>query len=163
METKMILYHGSNIDFSSVDLSLSKNKRDFGRGFYMTTLKEQAKSWAIRMYNRYGYTGSYVYEFELNITDDLTTRSFSGLTKEWLEFVIENRTKGGLQHGFDVVQGAVANDDTRETINYYIDGVYSVHEALSRLEYKNPNDQVSIHTAKALSHLSLISREQYAK
>jgi hypothetical protein len=68
METKMILYHGSNVEFSTIDLSKSKDKRDFGRGFYMTTLKPQAESWAVRMYNRYGRTGSYVYEFELIIT-----------------------------------------------------------------------------------------------
>ncbi|GHV90233.1 hypothetical protein AGMMS50268_07360 [Spirochaetia bacterium] len=163
METKIRLYHGSNEEFSTVDLSKSKDKRDFGRGFYMTTLKEQAESWAIRMYDRYGHTGSYVYEFELTITDDLKMRQFEGLTEEWLEFVIENRTKGSLQHGFDVVQGPVANDDTRETINYYIDGIYSIPETLRRLEYKHSNDQISIHTGKALSHLMLIRKEIYAK
>jgi len=30
----MILYHGSNQSFSDVDLSKSKDKRDFGKGFY---------------------------------------------------------------------------------------------------------------------------------
>ena len=38
----MILYHGSNQDFSDVDLSKSKDKRDFGRGFYTTIIREQA-------------------------------------------------------------------------------------------------------------------------
>jgi hypothetical protein len=61
------------------------------------------------------------------------------------------------------VQGAVANDDTRETINYYIDGIYSIPETLKRLEYKHSSDQISIHTEKALSHLILIREEIYAK
>jgi hypothetical protein len=46
MEAKLILYHGSNHSFEEVDLSKSKDKRDFGRGFYTTTLHEQAEDWA---------------------------------------------------------------------------------------------------------------------
>ncbi|GHV96421.1 hypothetical protein AGMMS50293_27410 [Spirochaetia bacterium] len=163
METKMTLYHGSNVEFSAVDLAKSKDKRDFGKGFYLTTLKSQAESWAIRMYNRYGFEDSYVYEFELTITDDLRMKQFSGLTEEWLKFIAENRIKGGIQHNFDLVQGPVANDDTRETISYYIDGIYRVEEALRRLEYKLPNDQISIHTEKALSQLILTRKEIYVK
>ena len=45
METSLILYHGSNHDFDAVDLSKSKDKRDFGKGFYTTTLREQAEDW----------------------------------------------------------------------------------------------------------------------
>ena len=41
METRLTLYHGSNYSFDTVDLSKSKDKRDFGRGFYTTTLREQ--------------------------------------------------------------------------------------------------------------------------
>jgi len=37
METNLTLYHGTNCDFSSVDLSKAKDKRDFGKGFYLTT------------------------------------------------------------------------------------------------------------------------------
>jgi hypothetical protein len=38
----MILYHGSNVNFDTVSLDFAKDKRDFGRGFYTTTIKEQA-------------------------------------------------------------------------------------------------------------------------
>ncbi|MDR0321123.1 MAG: DUF3990 domain-containing protein [Treponema sp.] len=34
METRLILYHGSNQNFDTVDLSKSKDRRDFGRGFW---------------------------------------------------------------------------------------------------------------------------------
>ncbi|MDR2179004.1 MAG: DUF3990 domain-containing protein [Synergistaceae bacterium] len=37
-----MLYHGSNQNFEYVDLTKSRDKRDYGRGFYMTTLREQA-------------------------------------------------------------------------------------------------------------------------
>jgi hypothetical protein len=42
----MKLYHGSNYDSVTVDLSQSKDKRDFGKGFYLTTFQYQAKDWA---------------------------------------------------------------------------------------------------------------------
>ena len=44
----MILYHGTNIDFSSIDLKKCKPNKDFGQGFYLTDIKEQANKMAIR-------------------------------------------------------------------------------------------------------------------
>ena len=32
----MILYHGTSTAFSKINLSCSKDKRDFGKGFYTT-------------------------------------------------------------------------------------------------------------------------------
>ena len=32
---KIIVYHGTAFDFENIDLSKSKNKRDFGKGFYL--------------------------------------------------------------------------------------------------------------------------------
>lgn len=42
----MTLYHGTNSEFSEIDFSHSKDKRDFGKGFYTTTMYEQAEKWA---------------------------------------------------------------------------------------------------------------------
>jgi hypothetical protein len=159
----VILYHGSNHDFSTVDLSKSKDKRDFGKGFYLTTIKNQAYEWAIKQFKRFGGDCIIVYEFELSDNDDLTIKKFDDLLKEWLEFIMQNRTKGGLQHGFDIVQGPVANDNTFETIADYVLGTLSVYETLDRLRYMKPNDQISIHTEKVLSHLHLIRKEHYDK
>ncbi|WP_306306361.1 DUF3990 domain-containing protein [Segatella albensis] len=44
----MKLYHGTNIDFDSIDLNKCKPHKDFGQGFYLTDIKEQAKNMAIR-------------------------------------------------------------------------------------------------------------------
>ncbi|GHV89851.1 hypothetical protein AGMMS50268_03540 [Spirochaetia bacterium] len=159
----MILYHGSSQDFSVVDLSKSKDKRDFGKGFYMTTIKNQAYEWAVKQFKRFGGDGVIVYEFELSDNDAFTIKKFDDLSKEWLEFIMQNRTKGGLQHGFDIVQGPVANDNTFETIADYVLGTLSIYETLDRLRYMKPNDQVSIHTERVLSHLRLIRKEQYDK
>ncbi len=41
----MILYHGSFIEIAKPDLVHSRSNVDFGRGFYVTPLYEQAAKW----------------------------------------------------------------------------------------------------------------------
>ena len=60
---QLVVYHGSNAKFNRIDLSKSRNKRDFGRGFYMTTLQEQAEQWANVIFDRYGGLGKYLYKY----------------------------------------------------------------------------------------------------
>ena len=38
----MILYHGSNVEFDSIDLLKSKPNKDFGKGFYLSDNYDQA-------------------------------------------------------------------------------------------------------------------------
>ena len=45
----MILYHDSNVDIKTIDLSKCSPNKDFGRGFYLTTIKEQAQRMALRV------------------------------------------------------------------------------------------------------------------
>jgi len=161
MDTKLTLYHGSNCNFSVVDLSKAKERRDFGKGFYMTTLEYQAKDWAEILFARFGGDGIYVYEFEFEMKSDLNTLQFSGVSEDWLNFIRDNRIKGGIQHNFDVVCGAVANDKTNRTLALFVGGIYSVKEALKKLRYNKLNDQISIHTLRALSCLKLINKTTY--
>lgn len=44
----MIVYHGSNMVVDHPDVNHSYRDLDFGRGFYVTTVKEQAEKWAKR-------------------------------------------------------------------------------------------------------------------
>ena len=46
------LYHGSYIAVSSPFVGLGRKKVDFGQGFYLTKLREQAASWAICILNQ---------------------------------------------------------------------------------------------------------------
>ena len=39
----MRLYHGTNTDFSEIDLAKSFPLKDFGKGFYLTAIREQAE------------------------------------------------------------------------------------------------------------------------
>ena len=155
----IVLFHGSNQDFDRVNLEKSRDKRDFGRGFYMTTLKDQATRWAQNMLIRNGGLWCYVYEFVLHIIPDLRVKRFDRLDSEWLDMVRRNRVNGGIQHNYDIVWGPVANDYTMRTIALFIAGIYTEDMALQQLSFFKPNDQVSIHTELALSCLQFGGKE----
>jgi len=161
MESKLILYHGSNCDFSVVDLSKAKDKRDFGKGFYTTTLQNQAKDWAETLFARFGGDGIFVYEFAFEPNENLSIKQFNGISEDWLNFVRDNRTGGGIQHSFDIVRGAVANDKTNRTLALFVDGIYTSKEAMRKLRGNRLNDQISFHTEKALVALKLINKTAY--
>ena len=42
------LYHGSNVAIDKIDLSKGHINKDFGKGFYLTTLPQQAMEMAKR-------------------------------------------------------------------------------------------------------------------
>ena len=161
MEKRLIVYHGSNRSFDEIDLSKSKNNRDFGVGFYTTTIREQAEDWGKALFDRYKGDGVFVYEMELIIADSLSIKYFNDLSEEWLALVQRNRTLGGIQHNFDIVQGPVANDKTTRTIGLYIAGIIDSSTAIERLRLNKVNDQVSIHTTAALSCIKLIRKYQH--
>ena len=48
----MKLYHGSNMEIDSIDLSRSKVGKDFGCGFYLSANKQQAVELAERKRNK---------------------------------------------------------------------------------------------------------------
>jgi hypothetical protein len=152
----MILYHGSNSEFGIISLEKSKNNRDFGRGFYTTTLEEQAREWAEILFLRSQKGSAFLYEFELQDFTDLNVKIFSEYNLEWLNFVRENRIYGGIQHTYDIVKGPVANDRTREAIAQYLSGAYDAEYTIKKLSYMKYNYQISFHTEKALAKLKFL-------
>ena len=158
---ELIVYHGNNLLFDKIDLSKSHDKRDFGKGFYTTILEIQAKEWANKLYLRKHHGSQYVYQYVFYQAENLKIKRFDSLSSEWLAFIKENRSMGGLQHGYDIIIGPVADDNTMQTIQFYISGIYTAQEAIERLRYSKINNQVSFHTPEALKYLKLIRRECY--
>lgn len=158
---ELILFHGTVADFHSIDLGKSRNRRDFGIGFYTTLLERQAKEWGYRLSLRMKQKQYYVYQYIFSETKDLKIKRFDSLNKDWLEFIKENRSYGGLQHSYDVVIGPVADDNTMETIQLYMADVLTAVEAVERLKYNKVNNQISFHTKKALHSLKMVGRKCY--
>ena len=159
----MILYHGSFIEINKPDLKHSRPNVDFGKGFYTTILKSQSKEWAYRLSLREKRKDYYVYEFLFEEVPALKVKRFERLNEEWLEFIKKNRSKGGLQHDYDVVIGPVADDNTMETVQLYMANILTAEEAVERLRYNKVNNQVSFHTEKALQYVQLVRRVSYAR
>lgn len=158
---ELIVYHGSCYAFEKIDLSKSHNRRDFGKGFYTTVLRSQSEEWGYRLSLREKEDDYYVYEYLFEEAATLKVKRFDTLSEEWLKFIKANRSKGGIQHEYDVVIGPVADDNTMETIQLYIANILTAGEAVERLRYNKVNNQVSFHTEKALQHLKLVGREVF--
>lgn len=158
---KLTAFHGTIARFEKIELVKSHNRRDFGMGFYTTILESQAKEWAYRLKLREKADEYFVYQYSFDENSTLNIKRFDGLNQEWLEFIKENRSKGGLQHKYDVVIGPVADDNTMETVQLYMNGILNANEAVERLRYNRVNNQISFHTEKALKSLKFVRRERY--
>ncbi len=119
----MILFHGSNMPIDVVNLDKCRPYKDFGRGFYLTTIEEQAITMARRIANIYGEK-PYVTRFELDEScfnsNDISIKMFDKPSKEWAIFVLNNRNKlfkdisdinCNHDNKYDIVIGSVADDD----------------------------------------------------
>ncbi len=82
----MIVYHGSTEIIEKPDVSFSKDFLDFGKGFYVTTHKEQAEKWALRKCVRKGGI-AVVNKYDLKPIDAYRVLSFKDEDEDWLDFV----------------------------------------------------------------------------
>lgn len=61
------LYHGSNLEVKTPSTDAGRRNLDFGRGFYVTSLKSQAEKWAVVVGGRHNDEDEgivNVYEFD---------------------------------------------------------------------------------------------------
>ena len=74
---------------------------------------------------------------------------FDGATKEWLEFVVNNR-RGKGKNSYDLIMGPVANDQLYATIRLYEQGVVTADAAIEMLKTHKLFNQLSFHTVKVI-------------
>jgi Protein of unknown function (DUF3990) len=83
----MILYHGTNQEIIKPNVEFSKRYLDFGKGFYLTSYKEQAEKWALRKAARLGGIPTInVFELSENLSSYKVCR-FDTENEFWLDFV----------------------------------------------------------------------------
>ena len=152
----MVVYHGSNVTVEQPRLIHQTRKLDFGAGFYVTTKKEQAKSFAYKVMKRTDTNSQFVSMYELDFDSalkELAVLRFEQADEEWLEFV--HRKRRGLLDDtlYDIIYGPVANDDIFKTFILYETGAYTKEQTLDALKIKKLFDQLCFTTEKALSYL----------
>lgn len=154
----MKIYHGSLEVVEHPMILLPNRKLDYGEGFYTTTSEKQSKEWTERRmlekHSTYAYVN--VYEFDDKKLTDFKSLIFSEPNREWVEFVMANRTQKGFIHDYDIVYGPVANDRVYLQFGLYESGVISVETLIRELKTYKLIDQYLFHTERALTSLHFI-------
>lgn len=148
----MEVYHGGYNSIENPEIRIGKYAKDFGAGFYCTELKEQAVRWA----RRYDTPMINIYDFKQN--DKLNILHFEEMTEEWLEFIVDCRS--GKKHNYDIVIGAMANDQVYNYISDYISCVLTKEQFWVLAKFKHPTHQINFCTEKALECLTFIKSEE---
>ncbi|MCL2256916.1 MAG: DUF3990 domain-containing protein [Candidatus Bathyarchaeota archaeon] len=146
-------------------MSKARPFKDFGQGFYLTEVREQAERMTVRVTDRFsGNPTVSVFELSDEIFNDdaLNILKFESPSKDWALFVINNREKkfsdikNRLYNGdnkYDLVVGAVANDDLVGTFDLFRDGFMNIDDVVKQITYKNLTNQYSFHSEKAIAYL----------
>ena len=160
----MTLYHGSDQIIKIPELRPSIRTLDFGPGFYTTTNKEQAESFATKVYNRSIKTGKTskgkfisIYEADHEtMQKELDILHFISADEAWFDFVIANRQNKWHGKKYDVIYGPVANDTIYRTLIAFESGELSKAETIVRLKVRQLFDQMTFTTEKSLSFLKFL-------
>ena len=151
----MILYHGSNVKVKEPILLKVQRELDFGKGFYTTSDLEQAARWAERTAKRRGESNAFVTVYEVNEDElkNIRLLSFDSPNVEWLNFVVKNRKGEYIAGNWDIISGPVADDQTAQVIDLYLEGAYDEEEAIRRFLTQRLKDQYAFKTNEALKLL----------
>lgn len=150
--SKQVVYHGSYCKIDKPKILETKYTKDFGVGFYCTVLKEQAKKWADK------YENSIVNCYEYFEDKSLNIKEFTMMSEEWLDFIIDCRS--GKQHDYDIVIGAMADDQVYNYISEYMNGIISRDAFWELAKFRYPTHQIVFCTEKSLNCLNFIGIEE---
>jgi Protein of unknown function (DUF3990) len=160
MLMKRSLYHGTKyiFDGKNINLKTSTRPKDFGNGFYLTSLYSQAKKWANKKkkFVECGIVKSYEYNEGLgNLA--LHTLFLNEYNDDWLTYILENRKSTKIENDeYDLVIGLMADGSTQNLINDYISGFIDKGDLLEELKFTNKNDQYAFKTEKSLKLLKFV-------
>ena len=114
----MKLYHSSNVVVEHPDTMHSRKYLDFGCGFYLTSLYEQAVRYAQRFKRRGQQAWLNTYEFSLCDETQWNIKRFDAYDEHWLDFVAQCRD-GKDVGNYDMIIGGIANDRVIITLDRY--------------------------------------------
>lgn len=162
----MRLYHGSNIAIDNINLAMCRPYKDFGQGFYLTDIEDQAKKMAARVARIYGKTPIInVYEIDDDFRNlyNLKIKDFgTQTTEEWARFVMNNRSRAftdmkdvlcNKDNKYDIVIGPVADDNMALLFRQYENEIIDFETLLKGMIYKKTSSQYSFHTENSVKLL----------
>lgn len=150
--SKMTVYHGGYTKIEKPEIIKGRNTKDFGEGFCCTIIREQAERRARR------YNSPTVNTYTVRLDTRLNILEFKEMTEEWLDFIVDCRH--GKPHNYDIVIGAMANDQIYNYIADYIDGVITREHFWILAKFKYPTHQITFCSDEALKCLEFVSCEE---
>ena len=148
----MTVYHGGYQSVEKPEIRKGRNTKDFGPGIYCTIIKEQAQRWARR------YDTKVISIYNVRLNSGLKIKEFKEMTEEWLDFIIDCRA--GKSHSYDIVIGAMADDQIYNYISDYMDGAITREQFWVLAKFKYPTHQINFCTEAALKCLEYRGYEE---
>ena len=149
---KMTVYHGGYQPVKEPEIRIGRNTKDFGNGFYCTIIKEQAQRWAKR------YDTKIVSTYDVCLNPKLNILEFKEMSEKWLDFIVACRSV--KMHDYDIVIGAMADDQIYNFISDYMDGVITREQFWVLAKFKYPTHQIAFCSEEALKCLEYRNFEE---
>ena len=149
----MIVYHGSSETVRHPDTLHSYRALDFGKGFYVTTVREQAERWARRKADLLGGMPVISQYFMNEDTSQFRVKTFPDDLMEWIEFVCDCRDERPIYLEYDLIIGKVANDKVFRVVDMYYSGIWDKERTLREIRAYPNYDQIAFITQSAIDAL----------
>ena len=154
----MKVFHVTNTVIEQPKIINRFKTLDFGEGFYTTENENQARDFAVKVCERRSPSLSPVvncYEFNEDF-NKFSVLKFDAPDEKWLDFVVERRKGIALNPKYDLIMGAVANDDVFGTILLYEAGQLDKESAIKRFKIKTLHNQIVFCNELVLNSLTFI-------
>ncbi len=184
-ENQYLLFHGTNILFSEIDLSKANATSDFGGGFYLTNILEQAVEWAGKrrriqfdgeLVGRRFLDSAYVLKYEILLDKlkqyNMSVKVFDKYDREWLDTILLGRRHldindseienvSELLSGYDIIAGPMADNSLNVKLNKYAKHPYDRDILLEEIKMVKENYQIVFKTKKSLNALQELEEFPY--
>ncbi|MCR4875406.1 MAG: DUF3990 domain-containing protein [Clostridia bacterium] len=176
--TNITLFYGTDHIIKNPKISLGKDTKDFGRGFYCTLLPEMAKEWACKQ-NTDGFVNEYSFSMDglkvLNLLDGKYTvlnwiaillkyRIFTinnAIAQDAKEYLIEHFSIDTTQ--YDVIIGYRADDSYFSYAQSFVHNALPLRSLAKALVLGKLGEQTVLVSEKAFNHIKFVGAEPVAK
>ena len=153
--SRMTVFHGSYTAVTAPEIIRGRYTKDFGYGFYCTLIREQAEKWAKR------FETPVLNTYTVRFSDGMKILNFREMSEEWLDFIVACRN--GQPHEYDIVIGAMADDQIYNYISDFMDGSITREQFWVLAKFKYPTHQIAFCTVRSLDCLTFVSAEEVAQ
>ena len=150
----MIVFHGSTDIVETPDVLHSFRPLDFGKGFYVTTVREQAERWAKRKADLSGIEKAVINVYDMSEDyGNLSVKTFDEDLMEWIDFVCACRDGNTDYLKYDLIIGKVADDKVFRVVDMYHKGIWDKERAIKEIRVYPSYDQLAFTSQEAIDRL----------